>query len=315
MAVPILDVDRIEAARQNAVIGKKLVVFKSTASTNDAAWRYASNPLHHGLCVLAESQTKGRGRRGRTWYSKPGQSILCSILLLDQPIEAELLTLTAAVATAEAINRTAWAQQFLSDSSAAPRNDRGGIARSMNSVGTAHPTKCRIKWPNDILVNDKKLAGILVEKQTIRRRHHFVIGIGINCNQDAAFFESCTLNQPATSLAIETGHPIDRTALVCELLEQFELWLDKARVGIAHPTGTEKIGDCPYLKSSADNLVIQRWLELSGMLGRRVTVECDGKQYSGTCRGVDPAEGLVLQLDRGPVRFFAAGHTTLVSLK
>ncbi len=98
-----LDVDRIEAARRGAVIGRKIVVFKSTGSTNDIAWEYAGKIDNHGLCVLAESQTKGRGRRGRTWYSKPGESILCSILLTKLSIEAEGLTLAAAVATAEAV--------------------------------------------------------------------------------------------------------------------------------------------------------------------------------------------------------------------
>jgi BirA family biotin operon repressor/biotin-[acetyl-CoA-carboxylase] ligase len=290
-----LDVDKIENARRGSVIGQKVVVFKSTASTNDAAWRYASNPLHHGLCVLAESQTKGRGRRGRKWHSQPGQSILCSVLLLDQSIEAELLTLTAAVAAAEAIKK------------------------SMTKIGDCPYIKCRIKWPNDILSDDKKLAGILVEKQTVRRRHNFVIGIGINCTQTVDFFAAHDLNFPATSLAIETGQPIDRTALVCELLEQMEKWLDKSSVGIAHPASSPPAkGEYPeggrgY--NPAENPVIQRWLQLSGMLGRRATVECDGKQYSGTCRGVDPAEGLILQLDRGPVRFFHAPHTSLVSLK
>lgn len=276
-----IDIDRIEAARRNAVIGRKTIVFKSTASTNDAAWRYASNSLHHGLCILAESQTKGRGRRGRVWYCQPGQSILCSILLLDQSIEAELLTLTAAVATAEAINKFAWQQQ----------ND---------CAGTAQPPKCRIKWPNDILVNDKKAAGILVEKQTVGRRHNFVVGIGINCSQPPEFFAAHDLNFPATSLAIETGRPIERTALVCELLAQFETWLDKTRAGRGGP---------------AENPVIACWFKLSGMLGRRATVECDGRQYSGTCRGIDPAQGLILQLDGGAVRFFHASQTSLTALE
>ena len=76
-----LDIDQIEAAREDTRIGKKIVLFQSTASTNDIAWEYSANADNHGLCVLAESQHKGRGRRGRMWYSEPGQSILCSVLL------------------------------------------------------------------------------------------------------------------------------------------------------------------------------------------------------------------------------------------
>ena len=76
-----LDVDRIEDARKGGCVGRKVVLYKSTASTNDIAWEYSANADNHGLCVLAESQHKGRGRRGRRgrmWYSEPGQSILCS---------------------------------------------------------------------------------------------------------------------------------------------------------------------------------------------------------------------------------------------
>jgi BirA family biotin operon repressor/biotin-[acetyl-CoA-carboxylase] ligase len=253
-----LDVDRIEAARRGAVIGRKIVVFKSTGSTNDIAWEYAGKIDNHGLCVLAESQTKGRGRRGRTWYSKPGESILCSILLTKLSIEAEGLTLAAAVATAEAV-------------------------REMCGV------HCRIKWPNDLLAGDRKLAGILVEKRTVRGADRFVTGIGINCRQEAADFDQAKLNLPATSLTVETGKSIDRTDLVCRLLDNMELWLGR-------PAET----------------IIERWLELSGMLGRRVSVECDGSRFSGTCRGVDPVHGLIVQPDRGAIRFFPAGQTSLI---
>ena len=253
-------IDRIEDARGAALIGRKVVLFKSTASTNDIAWEYAANNTHHGLCVLAESQRKGRGRRGRFWYSNPGESILASILLLDQPMEAELLTLTTAVATAEAI------QAFCK-------------------------LPCRIKWPNDILANGKKLAGILVEKRIVRKRHHFVIGIGINCNQPSAFFETHDLRIPATSLAIETSQSIDRTQLVCILLEKLEKWLKK---------------------SHDYQAITSRWQQLSDLLGRHIIVESDNRQYSGFCRGIDPAEGLVVQLDAGPVRIFNANQTSIL---
>jgi biotin-(acetyl-CoA carboxylase) ligase len=341
-------IDRIEAARGggNARIGRKVVVFQSTASTNDIAWEYAANADNDGLCVLAESQSKGRGRRGRVWLSEPRQSILCSVLLTNTPIEAELLTLAAAVATAEAINRSAWAtaeavnrsawasafaeatvdrQSTLQNSkhnhgqapdfAKATVDTQSTLQNSKHNHGQADPSaplgtwldratwvQCRIKWPNDILIQEQKIAGILVEKRTKNKRPCFVIGIGINCNQGPEFFAAHDLNMPATSLSIQTGQTIDRTALVCELLEQIELWLDKSctknSVGTAHPTG---------------NPVIERWLQLSGMLGRHITVECDGRRYSGFCRGVDPAQGLILHLDNSLVGMFSASHTSVVS--
>lgn len=253
-----LNVDRLENARRGTTIGHKIVVFKSTGSTNDIAWEYAGNAANHGLCVLAESQTSGRGRRGHKWHSRPGESILCSVLLLKPTQEAEVLTLAAAVAAAEVI------QSLLQ-------------------------LRCRIKWPNDLLVSDKKLAGILVEQKTLRRENRFVIGIGINCSQDPESFRDAALNLPATSLHIETGLVIDRTELACSLLERLAECLDR-----------------PAKK------IVERWLELSGMLGRRVCIECDGKVFKGTCRGVDPVSGLILQVDRGPVQFFPANQTSLV---
>lgn len=258
-----LDVDWIELARRDALIGRKVVVFKSTGSTNDIAWAYAGNAAHHGLCVLAEEQRCGRGRRGRSWTSGPGESILCSILLIDTAIEAELLTLTAAVATAEAIQ---------------------------NFCGL----QAGIKWPNDVLVNGKKLAGILVEKRSVGGRMCFVVGVGINCNQEAGAFEGCELRTPATSVRIETGGRVDRTGLACAAMGAFEEWLRKA----TGPAGAEA--------------VLVRWAQLGTLLGRHVTVECDNRIYRGYCRGIDPAEGLVVQLESGAVRAFAAGHTSIV---
>ena len=274
-----LDIDQIEEARAKAILGRKVVMFKSTASTNDIAWEYAVNAANHGLCVLAEVQTKGRGRRGRTWHSGPGESLLCSLLLIDTPIEAELLTLTAAVATAEA------------------------IAASCKLNVT-------IKWPNDILIADKKLAGILVEKRTINKRICFVVGIGINCNQDLSAFDGHAMKMPPTSIKMETGLLIDRTGLVCALLSSFEAWLIKA-IEVAQ----DKNNRPSSIAHRPSNPVINRWLQLSALLGRRVTVEHNNKTFSGFCRGIDPAEGLIVQLESGPVRAFDASHTSLVQVE
>lgn len=262
MDVEPLDIDRIETARRHSWLGHKVLLFKSTASTNDIAWQYAANPVHHGLCVLAESQDKGRGRRGRTWHSNPGQSILLSVLLLNQPLAAELLTLMAAVAAVDAIQAVC------------------GLPG-------------RIKWPNDILIDGKKLAGILVEQKTANKQPHFVVGIGINCNQPADFFTQYDLNMPASSLAVETGKPVDRTELVCALLTKIEQWL---------------------AKSADKHAILTRWQQQSDLLGRHITVESDNCRYSGFCRGIDPDEGLIVHLDSGTVRIFSARQTSLIKV-
>jgi len=197
----------------------------------------------------------------RSWFSEPGQSVLCSVLLTKTDTPAEMLTLIAGVAVAEAI---------------------------IEHCGAS----CRIKWPNDILIQNQKVAGILTEKQAPNGSDAFVIGIGINCNQTAAMFEGYDLKIPATSLAIQSGQKIDRTELVCVLLEKLDHWLEK----ICMDT----------------NPVIERWLQLSGMLGRHVTVECDGVRYSGFCRSVDPVDGRILHWDNSLVRMFAAAQTSII---
>ena len=261
MTIP-LDVDTIEAARTQAGLGRKIVLFKSTASTNDIAWQYANNPANNGLCVLAESQNAGRGRRGRTWHSEPGQSILMSVLLLNSSIDAERLTLTAAVAVAEAV--TAFAN-----------------------------LPARIKWPNDILIDGKKLAGILVEKKVDAKQQNYVVGIGVNCNQQQDAFDGCKLHLPATSLRMETEKEIDRNALTIEILAALEKWL------------------------AIDNAdaIVNRSQQLSALLGRHITVESNNHTYSGFCRGIDPTDGLIVQLDAGPVKIFPAGQTTVQTIE
>ena len=99
------NVDLVQSQLDTKIIGKKILVYKSTSSTNDIALKHIENIENNGLCVFAESQSKGRGRMASKWLSAEGQSILCSILLLNWPYGAELLTLCCAVAAAEAINK------------------------------------------------------------------------------------------------------------------------------------------------------------------------------------------------------------------
>ncbi|MHC4927458.1 MAG: biotin--[acetyl-CoA-carboxylase] ligase, partial [Planctomycetota bacterium] len=150
----------------------------------------------------------------------------------------------------------------------------------------------RIKWPNDILIDDKKLAGILVEKKTHGQQQHYVVGIGVNCHQDEGAFNEHRLKIPATSLAIETGKEINRNTLTAAVLGSLEQWLS--------------VED--------NNSVLHRWQQLSALLGRHITVESNNQTYSGFCRGIDPAEGLVVQLDTGMVKIFHANQTTILAI-
>ncbi|MGA2092551.1 MAG: biotin--[acetyl-CoA-carboxylase] ligase [Sedimentisphaerales bacterium] len=255
----MLDPDKIRANLKTRYIGRKIVVYASTASTNDVAGEYARNKANDGLVVLAEEQRGGRGRGGNKWVSGFGQSVLCSILLTESGLNAELLPLVIAVATAEAIGKCAKAE-------------------------------AKIKWPNDIILNNKKVAGILVESRKHGKYTANVIGIGINCHQQKTDFPA-ELRKTATSIDIETGAGIDRISLIRRLLVSVEHWLD---------TGEKR-----------PQKAIERWQKLSTQLHHRITVIYNRRRFTGNCIGVDPQQGLILQLDTGGLRMFHAAHTTI----
>lgn len=256
-----LNVDTIEAKIDTVLVGSKVILFESTASTNDIAWEYSKNPDNNGLCVFTEHQTAGRGRRGNTWLSTPAQSILLSILLLDCKPNAETITLASAVAACQAI-------------------------------GSFTKSKPTIKWPNDIMIDNKKVAGILVESRPAKNLNNFVVGIGINCRQQQSFFQSSKFQFPSTSIDLQSTSPVDRNSLAAGLITAMDQWIAMAK---KHPQA-----------------IVDRWKQQSSQLGRHITLEFNQKTFSGTCIGVDPAKGLILQLDTGGVRMFDAAHTTIV---
>ncbi|MHC4575536.1 MAG: biotin--[acetyl-CoA-carboxylase] ligase [Planctomycetota bacterium] len=153
----LLDPDKIKANLKTRLIGRKILVYRSTSSTNDIAAEYARNKKNDGLVIFAEEQTAGRGRSGSKWLSGRSDSILCSVVLTDCKCSSELLSLASAVAAAEAI---------------------GKVAES----------EARIKWPNDIRLNDKKVAGILLASRKGQTGIVYIVGIGINCHQKADSF-------------------------------------------------------------------------------------------------------------------------------
>jgi len=252
----LLDADKIKANLGTNRIGKKILVYKTTSSTNDIAAEYAKNRENDGLVIFAEEQTAGRGRAGAKWASRYADSILCSVVLTNCGLNSELLSLACAVATAEAMVNNA-----------------------------------KIKWPNDIILNDKKVAGILLESKTYNRHTAHLLGIGINCHQKKDSFP-VQLQSTATSIAIETGTGCDRISLAKRILTAIDHWLEIAE------KDSKKVTD--------------RWTKLSVQLGRRVTLLYNNRKFTGNCIGIDPRKGLILQLDTGGVRMFDAAHTSIV---
>jgi len=254
-----LDPDKITANLNTKRIGAKTIVYDCTSSTNDVAAEYAQNTENDGLVIFAEEQNRGRGRVGNQWQSGKGQSVLCSIALTGCQCGAELLSLACAVAVAEAVGK----------------------------VGGRH---AKIKWPNDIRLGKRKVAGILLESKRTADTVAYIIGIGINCHQGTNSF-GVELRDSATSIDIESGAVCDRVLLAKRLLLSLDQWFDVAQ-------------------NSADT-VTQRWCQLSIHLGHRVTLVQNGRSFSGNCVGVDPDKGLILRLDHGGIRMFDAAHTTV----
>jgi BirA family biotin operon repressor/biotin-[acetyl-CoA-carboxylase] ligase len=254
-------------------IGNQIKVFAETASTNSVALDSASD----GLAVLADHQTAGRGRQGRSWLSPRGAGVLCSVLLItadrrNQRSPEEIrqahmrlqgaLTLAAAVGACEAI-------------------------RNATEITPA------IKWPNDLRIAGRKLGGILIESADLDRdRHAWAVGIGINCLQHEGHFPP-ELRTTATSLEIEAAHPIDRLEVARALLQSWDHWLARA-------------------ESEDLDAIHSTWLTYAEPVGQRVRLLSGGREYSGRTVAVDPAGGLIVQADNGHREWFDPMRTTLL---
>ncbi len=256
----LLDPDKIKSNLKTKRIGRKILVYNRTSSTQKIAAEYAKNKENDGLVIFTEEQTAGKGRADNKWYSKYSESILCSIMLTDNNLSSELFSLTCAVAVAEAIGKSANAE-------------------------------AKIKWPNDIMLNGKKAAGILLESKIDSSGNTCIIGIGINCHQKKDSFPA-ELQPIATSIDIESHSITDRILLAKRLLTSVEHWLEVA--------------------AQKSKKVITQWHKLSIQLGHRVKLIYNNQKFSGNCIGIDPEKGLILQLDSGGVRMFDAGHTTII---
>lgn len=174
-------------------IGREIMVLDEVTSTNDVVFQMAKDGAAEGLVVFAEHQTAGRGQRGNVWQSAPGKGLLFSILLRPD------------VAVQDSPRLMDWAVK--------------GIARTLE---TASRRKAIIKPPNDLYINERKIAGVLVEMRAQSGAPHIaVVGIGVNVSHIPGDFPE-ELREHATSLAIVTGREVDRTALAVALLKNLD---------------------------------------------------------------------------------------------
>ena len=267
---PRLCPDQIEHNLGTRIIGRQVAVWNRVTSTNDLAMRAASSRSNHGLAILAEEQTAGRGSRGRVWTAPPRSSILFSVLLFPPPELDDPVWLNALAAWSVA--SVVW----------------GRLGEWLDWPGYAEESQppVTIKWPNDVRVNGRKVAGILVE-----RGKGAVIGIGLNANLTQTDLPD-DLREVATSLSIELGRPVDRSALVRDILGQLDFFYSRA------------VTDGPHKLN-----LFYNWH--SEHLGHEVEVETEGGIVAGRLGVLDLRRGLEVGLSRSaaqtvPIGAFAA---------
>ena len=243
------------------VIGRRIYSYASTDSTMDIAHRLVAAGEAEGGAVFAERQTKGRGRLGRSWASPSGQGIYVSVIVRPKLAltSAPLLTILAAVSVVQAI-----------------RESTGLVAQ--------------IKWPNDVMIRERKVCGILTELHTeLNEVHAAIMGIGLNVNTARA-----TLPKFATSLALERGVACDRVAVGKALLTALDAWYLELRRHGAGP-------------------VVSAWKSASMTLGRRVRVVCyHGRHVDGHAADLDGDGALLVRTDAGRVEPVTAGEVLIV---
>ena len=245
-------------------LGKTLHYYLEIGSTNKEAKRYAADAENnHGDVFYAEQQHEGRGRLGRPWYSPTGSGILMSMILRPdiQPQEAPLITFVAAVSVAEAI-------------------------REITGLTAG------IKWPNDILLDGHKIAGILTEMNSeIDRVNYIVIGIGINVNQQNSDFPE-DMHDYASSLYLEGGVAVSRDIIFCRVLEKMEhnynVWINQG-----------------------SDVILSKWRDMALYIGSPIRLFDARNSFEGVFIDIDNQGALHVLLDDGITKVFAAGEISL----
>ena len=250
-------------AARGCALGRPLWLLASTTSTNDEAKRGAKQGAIHGTTWVAEQQTAGRGRQGRVWLSPPGENLLFSVLVREAPPPARLplIALVAGLAVRDAVAR------------ALPRCD------------------VKIKWPNDVTIDEKKVAGVLVEAVTTGSRvEALVVGVGVNVHT-RAFPEEIAQRGTSIALASPSGaNPPERAQILADTLAVLDADL---HVVLARGLG-----------------VVRSRLEAADALrGRRVRCDNDDE---GVASGIDEEGRLVVRRDNGVLARWVSGEVHLV---
>lgn len=266
----ILSEDEIVSRLKTDWMGQAVHYADETTSTNTDAKRYAEEGAPHGTIAVADMQTTGRGRRGKTWASPSGRAIYMTILLRPDflPDQASMLTLVMALSVADAVTE-------------------------MTGLETG------IKWPNDIVVNGKKICGILTEMNMnveLNAIEYVIIGVGINVNNDSPAEFPEEIRQMATSLKIESGIQISRAALIAETALQFERNYDMF---------VRNMNLEPLLDAYDKHLL---------NIGKEVKILDPKGEYTGIARGINKTGELLVETQDGRTVEVYAGEVSVRGL-
>lgn len=256
-----LSTERIRAGLGTAFVGQHVVYWPRTGSTNDEARRLAEAGLPDGTLVVADYQTAGRGRLGRVWQAPAGDCLLLSLVFRPSlaPGQAQRLTMACGLAVVDAI-----------------RAETG--------------LEAGLKWPNDLVVGEAKVGGLLTELELGGDRVLYaVVGIGLNVNLDPARLAG-DLQLPVTSLSHVLGRRVPRLPLLQALLRAMER---------------------RYLALQAGESPLAEWAARLVTLGRPVTVSGAGMSWAGVAEGVGLEGALLVRLADGRLEQVLAGDVTL----
>lgn len=249
---------------------KKIINLQEVDSTNNEAKRGAGLGAADGTLYIAETQTGGKGRRGRQWSSPPGSGIFMSLLLKPgiSPDNASMLTIVAAMAVASSIEH---------------------VLRENNCTA-----ECHIKWPNDIVINRKKVCGILTEMSTgLQDINYVVIGIGINVNTKG-FDEELKLT--ASSLYLETGICFDRNDIVTAFAKEFTKYYKQ------------------FLCTQDLSGLMAEYNGRLANVGKQVKVIDVKQSFTGTALGIDSRGELIVLQEDGSRTLVSAGEVSVRGL-
>jgi BirA family biotin operon repressor/biotin-[acetyl-CoA-carboxylase] ligase len=258
------DLKELNERLTGKLIGRDIHYYDETESTNDVAFSLGIAGVPEGTVVLADSQRGGKGRFQRSWHSPPAANIYTSIILRPEILlpNASQIPILAGVAVAEVLDKYC-------------------------------PGKISLKWPNDVLINEKKISGILSQaKITANQLNFIILGIGINVNMNQGRFSE-EIRKTATSLSIETGREISRQDVLISLYENLEKWYK-------------------HLTQQGFGGVKLKWLSLTSMIGRNVEVVFKNETIEGKAADIDDNGSLIIVVDGNKKVHVSAGDTTIL---